>query len=107
MWTHLPILVGVGVAVAALAKWLGAPDDVELLVGNVHVLGGPQEMRGLRSLIPASLLWLLILAAREAGDTRAEKFRNVLLAFIVATAVAFDSSEPPIGAELVAVTRTS
>ena len=43
---------------------------------------------GWKKLIPASLLWLLILAAREAGETRAEKFRNVLIAFIVATAVA-------------------
>jgi H+/Cl- antiporter ClcA len=55
-WVHLPMLVGVGVVVALLVRWLGAPDDVELLVGNIHVLGGPREVKGLRSLIPASLL---------------------------------------------------
>ncbi|MCU1502715.1 MAG: hypothetical protein JWM12_2069 [Ilumatobacteraceae bacterium] len=56
VWAHLPLMGGVGVAVALLVRWLGAPDDVELLVGNIHVLGGPNEVRGLRSLIPASLL---------------------------------------------------
>jgi len=55
-WMHVPLLVGVGLVVALLVRWLGAPDDVELLVGNIHVLGGPREVRGLRSLIPASLL---------------------------------------------------
>ena len=39
-WVHLPLLVGVGIVVALLVRWLGAPDDVELLVGNIHVLGG-------------------------------------------------------------------
>ena len=57
---HLPLLVGVGVVVAVLVHWLGAPDDVELLVGNIHVLGGPREVRGLRSLIPASLLCVAV-----------------------------------------------
>ena len=57
---HIPLLVGVGVVVAVLVHWLGAPDDVELLVGNIHVLGGPREVRGLRSLIPASLLCVAV-----------------------------------------------
>jgi H+/Cl- antiporter ClcA len=35
---------------------LGNPGDVELLVNNIHVLGGPQDVRDLRSLIPVSLL---------------------------------------------------
>ncbi len=55
-WTHLLLLVAIGVGVGVLVHWLGAPDDVELLVGNIHILGGPREVRGLRSLIPASLL---------------------------------------------------
>ncbi|MEO5899834.1 MAG: chloride channel protein, partial [Ilumatobacteraceae bacterium] len=59
-WTHLLLLVGVGVAVGILVHVLGAPDDVELLVGNIHVLGGPREIRGLRSLIPASLLCIAV-----------------------------------------------
>ena len=43
---------------------------------------------GWKKLIPASLLWLLILAALEAGDTRIEKFRNMAIGFIGAAAVA-------------------
>jgi NADH-quinone oxidoreductase subunit H len=43
---------------------------------------------GWKRLIPASLLWLLILAAREVGTTRISKFVNVLIGFGVAAAVA-------------------
>ncbi len=53
---HLLILVGVGVAVGILTRLLGNPGDVELLVNNIHVLGGPEDIRDLRSLIPVSLL---------------------------------------------------
>lgn len=58
-WTsraHLVVLVAVGAVIGLLVRWLGAPAGVELLVDNIHVLGGPDEGRGLRSLIPASLL---------------------------------------------------
>lgn len=55
-WSHLGILVGVGVAVGVLTKVLGSPGDVELLVNNIHVLGGSEDQRELRSLIPVSLL---------------------------------------------------
>jgi H+/Cl- antiporter ClcA len=48
--------VGVGVAVGVLTRLLGNPGDVELLVNNIHVLGGPEDVRDLRSLIPVSLL---------------------------------------------------
>src|SRR3954454_1216170 len=54
--THLLILVAVGVAVGVLTKLLGSPGDVELLVNNIHVLGGSEDQRELRSLIPVSLL---------------------------------------------------
>ncbi len=54
--THLLIMVGVGVAVMICLKVLGTPGDVELLVNNIHVNGGPEERRDLRSLIPISLL---------------------------------------------------
>lgn len=54
--SHLFILVGVGLAVGLLTAWLGNPGDVELLVNNIHVLGGPDDIRDLRSLIPVSLL---------------------------------------------------
>jgi H+/Cl- antiporter ClcA len=54
--SHLFILVGVGVAVAALTRVLGNPGDVELMVNNIHVMGGPDDVRDLRSLVPVALL---------------------------------------------------
>jgi len=55
-WTHLLVLIGVGVAVAGLIKVLGSPGDMELLVDNIHISGGPDDVRSLRALIPISLL---------------------------------------------------
>src|SRR4051794_39899042 len=49
---HLAVLVAVGLAVGLLTRFLGNPGDVELLVNNIHVLGGPKDQRELRSLIP-------------------------------------------------------
>jgi hypothetical protein len=54
--TGFAVLGGVGVAVAVLTRFLGSPGDVELLVDNIHVSGGPSSVRTLRSLVPASLL---------------------------------------------------
>lgn len=53
---HLGILVTVGVAVAVLTRLLGRPHDVELLVDDIHVAGGTDSLRPLRSLLPVSLL---------------------------------------------------
>ncbi|MDQ1426608.1 MAG: hypothetical protein QOK39_84 [Acidimicrobiaceae bacterium] len=53
---HLFILLGVGVAVAVLVRVLGSPGDVELLVNNIHVMGGPDDVADLRSLLPVALL---------------------------------------------------
>ncbi len=53
---HLMIMVGIGIIVAGLTKWLGHSANVELLVDNIHVLGGAEEIKSLRSLIPVSLL---------------------------------------------------
>ncbi|WP_421118320.1 chloride channel protein [Aquihabitans daechungensis] len=53
---HLVILVLVGVAVTGIIRLLGTPGDVELLVDNIHVDGGRDDVRSLRSLIPISLL---------------------------------------------------
>jgi H+/Cl- antiporter ClcA len=53
---HFFILAGVGLAVGVLTWILGNPGDVELLVNNIHVLGGSEDIRDLRSLIPVSLL---------------------------------------------------
>lgn len=58
-WTnleHLALMVAIGVVVAVLIRLLGSPGDVELLVNNIHLLGGPDEVKELRSLIPISLL---------------------------------------------------
>jgi H+/Cl- antiporter ClcA len=58
-WDLLPhgaLLVAVGVVVAILTRWLGSPGDVELLVDNIHVAGGVDDLRQLPSLIPISLL---------------------------------------------------
>jgi H+/Cl- antiporter ClcA len=53
---QLAIMVGVGAAVA-LITWIGGETgDVELMVDNIHVLGGAEDVRRLRPLIPASLL---------------------------------------------------
>jgi H+/Cl- antiporter ClcA len=53
---HLFVLAGVGLGVAGLTRLLGTPGDVELLVDNIHVLGGAEDVRDLRSLLPVSLL---------------------------------------------------
>ncbi|NLD75029.1 MAG: chloride channel protein [Acidimicrobiales bacterium] len=53
---HLVVLVLTGAVVSLLIHTLGTPSDVELLVNNIHVHGGTEEVRGLRALIPASLV---------------------------------------------------
>lgn len=53
---HFAVMVAVGAAVTVCLKVLGTPGDVEMLVNNIHVNGGPEERRDLRSLIPISLL---------------------------------------------------
>ena len=50
------VLGGTGVAVYAIGRVVGSPGDVELLVDNIHVAGGPPDVRALRSLVPMSLL---------------------------------------------------
>ncbi|MCC6226110.1 MAG: chloride channel protein [Microthrixaceae bacterium] len=53
---QLCILAGVGAAVALVTTLGGETGNVELLVDNIHVLGGASDVRRLRTLIPASLL---------------------------------------------------
>jgi H+/Cl- antiporter ClcA len=53
---HAAILVAVGVAVAVITRLAGSPGNVELLVDNIHVRGGTEDYRALRSLVPVSLL---------------------------------------------------
>ncbi len=58
--THVVLLAGVGMAVAVVTRLLGNPGDVELLVDNIHVMGGRDDVRDLRSLIPVSLLCISV-----------------------------------------------
>lgn len=53
---HIVVLVLTGVAVAAIVRFVGPTSNVELLVDDIHVVGGRYELRTLRSLIPVSLL---------------------------------------------------
>lgn len=59
-WTQLALLVLVGVAIGQIARVLGSPGDVELLVDNIHLLEGKNELRPLRSLVPMSLLCISV-----------------------------------------------
>ena len=56
LWPHGLVLVAVGGAVTLLTRVLGHPGDVELLVDNIHVSGGADDLRRLPALIPISLL---------------------------------------------------
>jgi H+/Cl- antiporter ClcA len=53
---QLMVLVAVGAAVAMITRFGGETGDVELMVDNIHVLGGAEDVTRLRPLIPASLL---------------------------------------------------
>ena len=55
-FVQLLILTGTGIAVAAITHVGGETGDVELMVDNIHVLGGAEDSRRLGPLIPASLL---------------------------------------------------
>ncbi len=54
--TQAAILIGVGVTITILGRFLGDSGSVELLVDNIHVLGGAEDVRQVRSLLPTSLL---------------------------------------------------
>ena len=56
LFPHGLILVVVGILVAVVVAVLGSPGDVELMVDNIHVVGGHDNVKMLRSLIPVSLL---------------------------------------------------
>ena len=55
-WIHVLIMAGIGLVIAVLIRVLGNPGNVELLVNNIHLLGGQDDFKNLRSLIPVSLL---------------------------------------------------
>src|SRR5579871_3245545 len=54
-----------GVVVVVVTRVLGKPGDIELLVDNIHVSGGMENVRELRSLVPMSVV--TISAGAAAG----------------------------------------
>ena len=80
------VLVGAGVAVAVGARVLGPTGNVELLVDNIHVLGGAEGVRETRAMIPVSLVCVaaggamgpeapLVQTTGTLGTWLAERFR--------------------------------
>lgn len=57
---HWGLLIGIGIVIALLIRFLGDPGDSELLVNNIHVSGGDDDIKSLRSLIPVSLLGVAV-----------------------------------------------
>lgn len=53
---HAGILIAAGITVAILLHYLGDGGSIDLLVDNIHVLGGPDDVKEMRSLVPASLV---------------------------------------------------
>jgi H+/Cl- antiporter ClcA len=53
---HVIVMVGIGVVVSLLYRWVGTPHDVELLVDNIHLDGRGGALKDLKSLLPVSLL---------------------------------------------------
>lgn len=65
-WAHLAILAVVGLVIGLIKRFYSNPGEMELLVDNIHVMGGHDDLRGsLRSLVPVSLL--CIAAGGAAG----------------------------------------
>lgn len=53
---HLVVLAMAGGVVAVAGRWWGERVTMELLVDHIHVRGGPEGVRGLRTLVPTSLV---------------------------------------------------
>ena len=67
-WTGVigfAILGGVGLITAVVARFVGSPGDVELMVDNIHLSGTATDVRTLRSLLPIS--WLCIASGGGMG----------------------------------------
>lgn len=55
-WVHVGVMAGAGLGVALLSWWFGAPGNVELLVDNIHTMGGRVRRGEWKSLLPMALL---------------------------------------------------
>jgi H+/Cl- antiporter ClcA len=53
---QIVVLVGAGLFTGVLAQRWGSTGGVDLLVDNIHVLGGPRERRGLLTVIPSAVV---------------------------------------------------
>lgn len=56
LYVHALLLVLAGCGISILDRILGSSGSVELLVDNIHVLGGAEDLRQVGPLIPTSLL---------------------------------------------------
>jgi len=66
IWVHLGILSAVGLTAGLIKRYISNAGEMELLVDNIHVLGGHDDVGGtLKSLVPVSLL--CIAAGGAAG----------------------------------------
>jgi chloride channel protein, CIC family len=59
-WAELGVLAATGLVIAVLTRLLGNPGDVELLVDNIHVSGGRDDIRDLRALVPVSIVGIAV-----------------------------------------------
>lgn len=96
--TQLAILVAVGAAVALITRFGGETGNVELLVDNIHVVGGARGVRGLRSLIPSSLLCV------AAGSTMGPEAPLVQTTGTVGSVVAARLQRPMLDTRILTIT---
>lgn len=92
------VLVASGLGIALLIRWLGDPGDVELLVDNIHLSGGHDDSRALRSLIPVSLLGI------AAGGALGPEAPLVQTAGTVGTAIGNRARQPPAQRRILTIT---
>jgi H+/Cl- antiporter ClcA len=57
---HAALLLAVGAVISAALSVLGDPGAAGVLVKSIHIEGGPQSLRALRSLVPVSLLGIAV-----------------------------------------------
>ena len=96
--TQLAILVAVGAAIALITRYGGETGSVELLVDNIHVVGGARGVRGLGSLIPSSLLCV------AAGSAMGPEAPLVQTTGTVGTIVASRLQRPMVDTRILTIT---
>jgi H+/Cl- antiporter ClcA len=97
-WAQLLILTAVGAAVALITRFGGETGNVELLVDNIHVSGGARGIRGLKSLIPSSLLSV------AAGSALGPEAPLVQTTGTIGTIVATRMNRPMVDSRILTIT---